>query len=33
MPSRPRLNEDDTDAVGSETPHLSLRYELVGHDR
>jgi hypothetical protein len=28
MPSR--RNEDDTDAVVSETPHLSLRYKLVG---
>jgi hypothetical protein len=30
MPSRPRLNEADTDAMVSETPHLSLRYKLVG---
>jgi len=30
MPSRTLLNEDDTDAVVSETPHLSLRYGLVG---
>ena len=30
MPSRPLRNEDDTDAVVSETPHLSLRYKLVG---
>jgi phage recombination protein Bet len=30
MTSRPRRNKDDTDAMVSETPHLSLRYKLVG---
>jgi hypothetical protein len=30
IPSRTLLNEDDSDAVVSETPHLSLRYGLVG---
>ncbi len=29
MPPCPRRNEDDTDAVDSETSHLSLRYKLV----
>ena len=33
MPSRPLRNEDDTDAVVSETPHLSLRYGIGGNDR
>jgi hypothetical protein len=28
--SRTLLNEDNTDAMVSETPHLSLRYGLVG---
>ena len=30
IPSRTLLKEDDADAVDSETPHLSLRYGLVG---